>query len=527
MTKKAQLNSYDETPYQSYPYAQSSPEKLATLGTLFGMTPPKIETARVLELGCAEGGNIIPHAVHYPKGKYVGVDLSKVQIDAGLANIKALGLKNIELKHCSITDIDESFGKFDYIICHGVLSWVPEIVRQKILEISNKNLTENGIVYISYNTLPGWNMVRTIRDMMLYHSKNFEAPDEKVSQSRALLEFVKESLASSESPYSKVLAQEAELLAKQGDHYLRHDHLEDENKQYYFNEFMTEATNNDMQYLSDTSLTSMYLGNMGAKIAEKLQNLNDIVRTEQYMDYITNRRFRSTLLCHKNIKLNRALNNDDAKRFSLSLDITAEKTSSEVNLEDNSELKFFFKGNKEQNIGTSSPWLKAVFYVFIENKGFPLSFKTLIEKANNKFSVNRAAQIEIDFLKNAMNLIMKGYIEISLQERDKEKVQLEKPVLSILAAHQIKNPASTWVTNISHAPVAINALDKFALKYMDGKNNKQQILDCLVAEAKEGKITLNQEDKKIEDVAQIKKELSTHLEFTINKLAEQGVLQSS
>ena len=99
----------------------------------------------------------------------VGIDLSKVQIDAGLANIKALGLKNIELKHCSITDIDESFGKFDYIICHGVFSWVPEFVREKILEISNKNLIENGIAYISYNTLPGWNMVRTIREMMAYH----------------------------------------------------------------------------------------------------------------------------------------------------------------------------------------------------------------------------------------------------------------------------------------------------------------------------------------------------------------------
>jgi len=316
MTQTAQLNSYDEIPYQSYPYAQSSPEKLATLGTLFGMTPPNIETARVLELGCAEG-DLIPHAVHYPKGQYVGVDLSKVQIDAGLVNIKALGLKNIELKHCSITDIDESFGKFDYIICHGVLSWVPEFVSEKILEISSKNLTENGIAYISYNTLPGWNMVRTIRDMMLYHSKNFVNPNEKVSQSRALLEFVKESLSGSETPYAKVLTQEAELLANQGDHYLRHDHPEDENKQFYFNEFMLEAGKNNMQYLSDTSLASMYLGNMGAAIAEKLKNLNDIVRTEQYMDFITNRRFRSTLLCHNNVKLNRALDNEVTKKFSL------------------------------------------------------------------------------------------------------------------------------------------------------------------------------------------------------------------
>ena len=136
------------------------------------MTPPKIETSRVLELGCASGGNLIPHAVNYPKGQYVGVDLSKTQIDSGLEQVKSLGLKNIELKCCSITDIDESFGKFDYIICHGVISWVPDFVRDKIFEISSKNLSKNGIAYISYNTLPGWNMVRSIRDMMLYHAKD-------------------------------------------------------------------------------------------------------------------------------------------------------------------------------------------------------------------------------------------------------------------------------------------------------------------------------------------------------------------
>ena len=129
-----------------------------------------------------------------------------------------------------------------------------------------------------------------------------------------------------------MLAQEAELLSKQGDHYIRHEHLEDENKQFYFNEFMTEASKNNLQYLSDCSLASMYLGNMGAAVAEKLKNLNDIVRTEQYMDFITNRRFRSTLLCHNNIKLNRSLNNDDVKKFALSLDITAEKELSLIHI---------------------------------------------------------------------------------------------------------------------------------------------------------------------------------------------------
>ena len=51
-------NSYDEVPYVSYPYAATSPYHLHTISTLFGMNPPKIETARILELGCAAGGNL-------------------------------------------------------------------------------------------------------------------------------------------------------------------------------------------------------------------------------------------------------------------------------------------------------------------------------------------------------------------------------------------------------------------------------------------------------------------------------------
>ena len=162
MTSTTNLNTYDEVPYQSYPYAESQPENLRTIGLLFGMNAPEIKTARILELGCAEGGNLIPHAVRYPKATFVGVDLSKVQIDAGNVYIKSLGLKNIELKNCSILDIDEKYGKFDYIICHGVISVVSDFVGETILEIASKNLSDNGIAYISYNTLPGWNMIRTI-----------------------------------------------------------------------------------------------------------------------------------------------------------------------------------------------------------------------------------------------------------------------------------------------------------------------------------------------------------------------------
>lgn len=519
------LNSYDEMPYESYPFAQSSPEKLATLATLFGMSPPKIETARVLELGCAAGGNLIPHAVHYPKGQYVGVDLSKVQVEDGQKHIKALGLSNIELKHCSITDIDESFGKFDYIICHGVFSWVPDFVKDKILEISSKNLSPSGVAYISYNTLPGWNMIRTIRDMMRYHAKGFVNPKDKVVQARALLSFVKESLEGQDTPYSKMLAQEAELLSKHGDAYIRHDHLEDDNTQFYFSDFMEYAAKHNLQYLSDVALSTMYIGNMKPSVIEKLQGVNDIIKTEQYLDFINNRRFRSTLLCHNNIAINRSLNNNHIKDFAISLDITPEKPFNQAELESNEAVKFLFKNDTNQNVSSSSPWLKAALFVLAEHKGFPLKFDTIVDKASKYFKEESKSHIAAELLNNAMNLVIKGYMEISLFERDKTSINLEKPTLSNLALYQVNNTTNTWVTGVNHSPIGINVFDHYALKHMDGKNSKKQILDNLLKDVTDGKFNVSRDNVKIDDPKEVKKELATYLDNTITRLSTLSVFE--
>lgn len=511
------LNTYDEVPYQSYPYAASGPENLKTLGVLFGMNPPAIETAKVLELGCAEGGNLVPHAARFPKATFVGVDLSKVQIDAGNAHIKELGLKNIELKHCSITDIDQKFGKFDYIICHGVISWVPDFVREKIFEVSAKNLSENGIAYISYNTLPGWNMIRTIRDMMLYHAKNFVTPQEKVSQSRLLLDFVKESLEGQETPYANILRSEAALLANQSDHYLRHDHLEEDNKQFYFSEFMNEAGAHGLQYLSDCSLPSMYLGNMPKNVAEKLQGLNDIVRTEQYMDFVANRRFRSTLLCHSSVKLNRSINNEDVKKFAMSLNVVPEKKLSEVDINNNENATFYFNNNKDSNIGSTSPGLKSVLYTFAENINNPLTFDDLVKNASSKLKGNMKEAVERDLVANAMNLVIKGYINLSLSSGNKDKVNMAKPKLSDLTIYQATKTNYNWVTNHLHMPIAVNIFDKFAMQYMNGKNDKEQIITNLLDDVRNGKITVNKDNQKLESDADIKKELNNFYDDLIGR----------
>src|SRR5262249_29794315 len=163
----------DEVPYESHPFAQTHPDRLCAVATILGTRPPPVGRGRVLEIGCASGGNLIPMAVALPEGKFVGVDLSGVEVSQGQKVIQTLKLPNIELRQQNILDVAPEDGRFDYIICHGIFSWVTRPVQDKILQICRQNLVPNGVAYVSYNTYPGWHMRGMIRDMMVYHSRQY------------------------------------------------------------------------------------------------------------------------------------------------------------------------------------------------------------------------------------------------------------------------------------------------------------------------------------------------------------------
>lgn len=512
-------NSYDQVPYESFPYALTHPLHLKTIGSLFGMTPVDPSKAKVLELGCAAGGNIIPLALKYPKAHFVGVDLSEVQIKEGQKHIKALGIKNLDLKCVSIADIDKSYGTFDYIICHGVLSWVPENVSSAIFDICSSSLSPNGMAYISYNTLPGWNMVRSIRDMMLYHSNMFSDKGHKVQQARLLLDFVKDSLAETKTPYAEFLKSEATLLAQQPDAYILHEHLEENNRQFYFHEFMEEASKRSLQYVGDTNLASMFMGNLPAKVVEKLQAVTDIVRSEQYMDFINNRRFRGTILCHNKVSLNRSLQMESIKNFFMHMRIIPAKPISEIDLNDSTNVvDFYLNGNKDTPISTSSPGMKAVLYAFAENFNHPLDVDELAKIATAKLKNANKENIILEIINNAMRLVLSGYINISSDKPQHINKIESKPKASELVRYQAEHTNAMWVTTELHDRVVIGVLEKYALRYMDGKHTKESIIDKLVEHVKKGEIVMTREGASITEDKAIKKELLEALNLSLERL---------
>lgn len=289
--------SYDELPYESYTFPITHPQRMAILAKLYGYNIPDIHTARVLEIGCAGGWNILPLAYDLPDANFVGIDLSPVQIDDALADKDGLNLKNIDFHAMDLMDFTEKdFGKFDYIITHGVFSWVPDFVRDKILQIHEEQLTDNGLACISYNVMPGWGALGAIRQMLLRHTQGLETTKDKVMHAKQLLEILKDSALPNNAMKPYIEATVENVNSAGNDSYLYHEFLEDNNTPYFFTDFHKLIQGHSLTYVGDTDFKQMYMKNLGERAENNLQNIQDPIQKEQYMDYVKTRQFRYSIV---------------------------------------------------------------------------------------------------------------------------------------------------------------------------------------------------------------------------------------
>jgi SAM-dependent methyltransferase len=308
MTRTAETFAYDAVFYPGHPFEQTHPDRLATIASLFGMEPAPVDRCRVLELGCGLGGNLLPMAYELPDSEFIGIDLSAPTIARGASNVARLGLSNISLRHCDILDVGEDVGRFDYIIAHGVYSWVPQAVRDRMLAIFRDNLSPHGVAYVSYNAYPGSHFRDLTREMMLHHVSGIEDPKQRIAQSRALMKLLAETTPE-DKPYGIVMREQFERVSKMPDEVLYHDDLNAGARAFFVRQVAEDAARAGLQYLSEANVAHTSFGGHGEKVAQVLQQISEehFIEREQYLDFLVGRGFRESLLCRGGIALRRDL----------------------------------------------------------------------------------------------------------------------------------------------------------------------------------------------------------------------------
>lgn len=302
-TNDVQQTIYSELGYKSMPFPYTTPATLEAYGALVGVSTPNPKTARVLELGATYGGNIISQALFNPDATFVGIELSQEQVEKGNEVIANAGLTNVSLIQSDIASIGSEIGTFDYIIAHGVYSWVDDGVKDALLRLIDEHLVEDGIAYVSYNTYPGWHTMEEVRQLMMFSNRDKAQFNhkEKVLHGKTIGSIVGSQILKYDNlkeRNSKFLGALRSIMQKD-EYYVGHDHLEPNNDPVYFYQFNDHLGAHNLTYLCDADLTLSMVRSFDADIADTLDKLalNDHVAQEQYLDFMLDTTFRKSIIC--------------------------------------------------------------------------------------------------------------------------------------------------------------------------------------------------------------------------------------
>lgn len=516
-------DSYNETPYHSHPFSQTAPEHLAAIATLFSVQSVPVERARILELGCASGGNLIPTAMRLPHAQITGVDLSSVHILEGQATIERLGLKNITLQHMDLSEITSDFGTFDYIISHGVYSWIPEEVQVAMLRICSENLSDQGLAYISYNTYPGWKYREVIRDAMMFRGASRETPQEKLSYARGMIDFLHDK-SNPESLTRKNIDEVLPVLKNSQDYYLIHEFLEHCNFPCYFHQFIERSQKNGLHYLAESQPSCMFLSNFSAEITEPLlrECHGSQVAVEQHLDFLTGRSFRQTILLKEQraTEINYRLNPAQLQKLHYAGVFKLEQVSPE------SDKPFKFITLHGLEVYFSNPIAVAAAQILNEHYPSTMQIHEIAEEvskrtplSNQKNRMDQCLPVVCQFVED---MIIKGVIRCRSQAVSLASEVSEYPLRDASACSTTLD--SDQITNAWHERVPLNVIEKSIFPLLDGQHNLEQLHAHLLHEVAEGRLNFSKHGEPITNAHEISTSAQEHLIANLANLKRNGLL---
>ena len=465
--------SYDRVPYISHSYLETHPRILESFAYLFGLTPPPCDASRILELGCGAGGNLLPIAYSLPASTCVGIDLSPVQVEDAKRLAAAVPVPNVRFEARSIADVDDDFGRFDYIVCHGVYSWVPAEVQDKILSICKRNLSEDGVAMVSFNTYPGWFIKEWVRELMLYHVKDVKDDKQKIAEALEFLKYCTESPMAASVPATPLLKRELQQMGDKDQSYILHEYLEEHNQPLYFEDFMKRARPHGLDYLADARYNGIILEQnspMFRKIVERTGG--DLVRIEQYADLISNRVFRRALLVHQGQPVRRDVAMNRLREMSVVTFCRPEqdRTACFTN------LAMRFVQPRGASFTTAVPYVKLAMFTLFELSPRAVPFAELCDRVERELKV---AEADGPKMRDALARELVQYMTMSLIQLYRTGPAFAddlpaRPVASALARHQAA-AGVRMVTNLRHEMVNLQGDTPGLLARLDGARTADEL----------------------------------------------------
>ena len=259
-----------------------------------GIRPPAISSA--LELGFGQGVSVNIHAAA-GKVSWTGTDFNPSQVNFARQLAGQSGA-NTFLHDASFQEFlaEDDTPEFQFIGLHGIWSWVSDANRKAIVDIIRTKLAVGGVVYISYNTLPGWAGFAPMRHLMTQHAKVLGSAGEGVINRIDDAFDFSERLFKLDPKYLLAYPQAAKRMKQMQDqnrHYLAHEFFNEDWHPMHFSDVAELLQNAKLEFAASATFTG-HVDDIHFTTEQRqfLSDIPDATLRETAKDFILNQQFR-------------------------------------------------------------------------------------------------------------------------------------------------------------------------------------------------------------------------------------------
>lgn len=477
------MSAYEDTLYDDFPFVTAHPAHVGAIAALFGVPAPDLDTVRMLDVGCALGGHLLPLAELHPDAEFVGIDLSTAQIAEARARADALGLSNVDLRVADLTTVDPaSLGRFDVIVCHGVYAWVPREAQLALWTLIRRCLAPNGVAYVSTNVQPGWHLRGIVRGVL----GRLVAPGlpdrERVHRAKVALEAWKATLEDRKGAWSEAVLAELRSLERTSDAYLLYEHLAAINEPVWFDHLAADAAAAGLQYLGDAVASDMFrpLPESASAWVDEGGGGDPIAR-ETLTDLLTQRMFRRSLWVHREQLLDRELFGRRLEGLQVACPLASE---SPVALDDAPAV---FSGPAGASVTVDDPLVKAALLELASAWPGGLPFEAVCAQARARLGGAARGADRNHIGRELLDAWSKGLCEIRTAYPAIAPVAGALPTATALARSQALRGDAGCV-NLRHMRIALGHTERAVLARLDGAHDRKALAQALVADAEAGRV---------------------------------------
>ncbi|MCA2669332.1 MAG: methyltransferase regulatory domain-containing protein [Microcystis sp. M114S2] len=295
-----------EVNYTSGFYGELSPLKLGLATLIKSIQPPdSSQEFTYCELACGQGFTTNILAATYPHAQFYANDFNPSHIATARDLATKAGMKNILFFDDSFEEfLERDLPQFDFISLHGIYSWISARNRQAIVNFIRRNLKVGGLVYISYNALPGWSAAMPMQALMLRHGQH--SSESILTRIEQALNFTGELLEANASYFAQnpILKSRYERLKEQNRYYLAHEYFNQEWNSFYFDEVAKELEDAKLKYVGSAHINDhIDTVNLSRAAQEKLAKISDPIYREVVRDFFVNTQFRRDIFSRGSLGL--------------------------------------------------------------------------------------------------------------------------------------------------------------------------------------------------------------------------------